>query len=1629
MVRSRFLTACAAAVLVMVSTAGPLANRALADTVDSTTTLLSNHNPSVHGQGVIFTASVTGAAGTPTGTVQFKIDGTNSGSAVALDAGGMANSASVTSMTTAGHSITAVYSGDATYNPSTSDPLSQTVNKADTTVTITRPTNSSSYNGGTNSNPGLPGQTLAFTASVGVVSPGSGNRSGTVQFQDNGVNIGSAVTVSSNAATLTTNNTTLNLTAGSHLITATYSGSADFNTSTSGAYSESIVDGTFVRLSQVGYEQDQAPFRAYLMANVDETGATFDVIDSHGTHVVSGAAIGALTGTWTNSTTSSFKVYALDFTVPGGDTYTISVTGPRSTVSPEFPVDTAANLYEKLLGNSLFYYSSVRDGPDYVPGPLSPGPAHLNDETSTVYYNPTIDGDDNISTTVGVTTTIATAVGVGDTVIPVVSATGFNAGNTITISGDTKLETRTIAASGVDTIANTLTVTAGLANAHTVGVDVSTGTGPDHGLRSYGLTADTSGGHWDAGDNMNYLETESYTTALMQIAVRDFPDQAGPNAPTVPSGPGSMTPDFTAETEFGMDFVSRMWDDSRGILFLQNGNTQDWANFPDLRGDYDIWRLPQEDDTYPDDPGDDYRYIRNEPTFLADKPGSTADPTTVLLSPNLAGRVAADFALYYQLHRTTDPAKANVALLSAEHVYARANTAWTGSLVTIIPFDGYGESTFHDDLALGATELYFALQQGAGHLPDGLPVTDPMTYLSTAATQEALWVSGSKSDLNLYDTGSLAAFELYRAIDLAGNPGGLATTKDALVGAMNSVLNTANNVTDAFGFGRSWRSGDTTSNGDGLSVDAMMADQLLKSSPVATTLTADSLSGDTVLTVATNAGFASGNSVLIDTGGNLEKRRVTATTSTTLTVTPALSLAHSSGTGVSINYDDSARRWLANVLGANSWGVSLIIGDGSSWTNCPQQQPANLLGSLTGGSPVLWGAAVEGPTSGVDVGGYDTMNACPVGGGYPSAYLNGRSSGSSNAIFNDNVESYSSSEPAIDLTSSSFLMFAWRQAGAPASWTDTTLSTAGSPVLHDDTTDVLATVTSTGPSAPTGNVKFYVNSTSGTYLGHAALSPAGGSTATATFHLDASDLEAGTNKIVGYFPGDSAVDGPSTSYKATIEVVIGTTTAVQADVNPSQYGGSPTFTATVTPGDDSAGDPTGTVQFRVDGSDWGTPVTLAGGMATSDPVIGLSVGDHTIIAIYDGEDVFAGSTSDDYSQTVARADTDTVVVSDVNPSAHGQAVTFTATVTSAGGTPTGSVQFKVNGSDWGTAKALDGFGMADADPIDSLLTGSSTITATYSGDDNFQTSTSLDFIQGVDTAATTTELASDHNPSVFGQAVTFTATVTADAPGSGTPTGTVQFKADGSNLGAPVALDGSGVAMSAPITALAAADHGITAVYSGGGDFSTSTSETLDQVVHKATTTVALKANHNPSVFGQKVKLTATVSVSAPGAGSPTGSVQFKVGLVNLGAPVGLVGGKARLTVSSLVVGNDAIVAVYLGDGSFKQGTSPALLQVVHKAATELAVTAKPNPAHFGHNVKLIAKVHVEAPGAGAPAGTVTFYIDGAKAAPAVSVSGHKAVLHVSYTLTLGHHTVTATFHGNGSFKTSHSPAYGLFIS
>src|SRR5947207_1469314 len=280
--------------------------------------------------------------------------------------------------------------------------------------------------------------------------------------------------------------------------------------------------------------------------------------------------------------------------------------------------------------------------------------------------------------------------------------------------------------------------------------------------------------------------------------------------------------------------------------------------------------------------------------------------------------------------------------------------------------------------------------------------------------------------------------------------------------------------------------------------------------------------------------------------------------------------------------------------------------------------------------------------------------------------------------------------------------------------------------------------------------------------------------------------------------------------------------------------------------------------------------------------------------------------------------------------------------------------------------------------------------------------------------ATSTTLNSTPNPSVFGQAVTLTATVAPVPTDPLVPTGSVTFKDGATTLGTVALVNGSA---SLVTSTLAAGSHSLTASYGGSLEFAVSTSAVVTQTVNKGQTTTTLTSTPNPSTAGQAVTLSTTVTAVAPAVGVPTGSVTFMDGATPL-ATVALVNGNASLVTSALTTGNHSLTAVYGGSANFLTSTSPAVNQVVNSQTTT-SLTAPPNPSVIGQAVTLTAVVSPVAPGTGVPTGTVTFR-DGATVLATVTLANGSASF-VTSTLAVGSHSLTAAYSGGGNFLASTS--------
>jgi sugar lactone lactonase YvrE len=487
-----------------------------------------------------------------------------------------------------------------------------------------------------------------------------------------------------------------------------------------------------------------------------------------------------------------------------------------------------------------------------------------------------------------------------------------------------------------------------------------------------------------------------------------------------------------------------------------------------------------------------------------------------------------------------------------------------------------------------------------------------------------------------------------------------------------------------------------------------------------------------------------------------------------------------------------------------------------------------------------------------------------------------------------------------------------------------------------------------------------------------------------------------------------------------------TTTTLTSNHDPSNYGQSVMFTATVNTGA-GTGALTGTVTF-FDGST--TLQTNVHVTATSIPntytasfsTPGLTVGTHSITATYSGDNYHLATDPTmipELTQLVNEA-TATTLSSSANPSALGSSVTFTAKVAISGGggvVPDGMVNFN-DGNNFLGSVALDGNGVASLSTA-SLTAGTHAITASYPGDTgkNILASSSSVVSQDVQAASTTVVQASP-NPSTYGTSVSFTATVTT-ASGSA-PTGTVTFLDGSTKIGTAPLAGTSGVAAFST-AALSAGSHAITASYAGDTNSGPGVSAPIIQVVNLISTVTSLSANPSPGIAGKPVVLTATVK-GTTGSGAVTGTVTFSDGSKAIGS--GKLNAAGMVSISpTLTPGAHAIVATYGGDSNDTASTSAALPLAVNLATTAVAVQSSASPAAVLSPVTFTATVTGNG---GTPTGEVTFAVDGAKAG-AVTLNASGEATFTDSSLKVGSHNITASYGGDaddaGSTSTTFSQA------
>jgi large repetitive protein len=581
------------------------------------------------------------------------------------------------------------------------------------------------------------------------------------------------------------------------------------------------------------------------------------------------------------------------------------------------------------------------------------------------------------------------------------------------------------------------------------------------------------------------------------------------------------------------------------------------------------------------------------------------------------------------------------------------------------------------------------------------------------------------------------------------------------------------------------------------------------------------------------------------------------------------------------------------------------------------------------------------------------------------------------------------------------------------------------------TSAVVSPVQNTLP--PEGTVSFF---NGGNFLGTITLVPGSGVSSTATFST--SSLTVGTHNLTAVYNSDGFPDnylGSSSSVFNQLVTRASTTTTVLSSLNPSNYGDPVTFTATVVP--PAAGTPTGTVNFMLGSTLLGTG-TLSGGVASyTTTSFQLPAGaNQTVTAIYSGDSNFTTSSGTVLQSVIGSASTTSVVTS-VNPSVYGQAVTFTATVSSAipgGNDPTGTVTFLVGSTIIGTGTLNTIGGVTRASytaTAGQLPLGTSTITAEYAGDVNYDPSSGT-VSQTVIESGTTTTLTAAPARATATRGVVFRATVVAVSPGSGIPSGVVTFTdvTTGRVLGT-ASVDSSGVAALQAHLGNPQGVHRIRADYAGDGSYLPSSSGLASVTIianGTRTSAVVLRSSSNPSIIGDPVTFVATVrDTGGTPRVTPNGTVAFYSGttLLGYGTLQRTADGVARATFTTdqLSLGSHPILAHYSGNPTFRRVNSPVLTQLVKEIPTrtsDTSLVSSLSTTVYGQPVLFTATV-TDTGGSPllTPTGVVRFLSDGVEIGTGVlsqvSLGVSRATLTTTV-LSVGVHNVTAEYVGDTDF-------------
>lgn len=463
----------------------------------------------------------------------------------------------------------------------------------------------------------------------------------------------------------------------------------------------------------------------------------------------------------------------------------------------------------------------------------------------------------------------------------------------------------------------------------------------------------------------------------------------------------------------------------------------------------------------------------------------------------------------------------------------------------------------------------------------------------------------------------------------------------------------------------------------------------------------------------------------------------------------------------------------------------------------------------------------------------------------------------------------------------------------------TLTSTSPNPATFGSTVTFTATVT---PNIPDGStITFYDN---GTALAQAT-------TTKSVASISNSGLAVGTHNITAVFGGNTRYSSSESNvYSQAITTQLTTTTSLTALANPIYVGLTATFTAIVSPHNQSQeGDQ---VQFYVDNNVAGSAAISGGQAVYTTSALGL--GSHQVWAVFGGDSTYLASSSSKISEVVSALPTTVAVSSSpASPVELGAPVAFSATVTATGQpAPSGGSVTFLDGSTRIGVGVTDNMGVAAMPAINSLATGAHQITASYAAAGNLAAGVSPVYNMVITPHQTAVLLAASATSVGLGTPVTFTATINKPVADGDT----VTFYDGSSVIGTATTAQQTATFVA---SSLSAGSHNVTAAFAGDATYGTSASAPVTVVVNQAATATQLSMGSSSAVLGAYVTLTASVSPTVP-----NGEV---VTFTDNGSAIGTghtASGTAVYATSNLGSGSHSITATYAGDANYAGSTSSA---------------------------------------------------------------------------------------------------------